>query len=281
MMNSAKRSNRQIRIAAVICLVLISAIGCSKNEKSDKYVIKVNDTVLTEEQINLALSEKRNSGKLRAEFIQDWIEKEVLFQEAVKNDILDEKEFNMILVKNKKELAAAMLLNKVIAQENTEPSEDEIRQYFESNKDEFKLNDDLFHLNIVYFNDFDIAVQFRNTAIETSWNNGLKTYQNYPSVTSVESSQLISRYQLQPLTFLRSVAALQKGETSIIIETEPARFAVVQLIEKLGKDVIPSLEVVREDVKARLTMIKIKEILKKYIDKLIADHNLDIKRYSE
>lgn len=281
MMNLAKHSNRQINIAVVLCLVFFSAFGCSKEEKSDKFVIKVNDAVLTEEQIKLALSEKRNNGKLRAEFIQDWIEKEILFQEAVKNGILEEKEFNSIMEQSKKELAASMFIKKLLDQEDTEPSEDEIQKYFANNKDDFKLNDDMFRVNIVYFDDFDKAVQFRNTVIETSWKNGLNMYQNLSSIIAVEGDQLISRYQLQPLTFLRSVSALQKDEISLVIETEPAKFAVVQLLEKIGKNFFPPLEVVKEEVKTRLTIIKKKEILKKYIDKLIADHNLEIKRYSE
>jgi len=280
MMNLAKRSNKQINIAFVLYFVFIGAFGCSKNEKSDKYVIKVNDAVLTEEQIKLALSDKRNSGKLRSEFIQEWIEKEILFQEAVKNGIVDEKEFRSIMEQSKKELAASMFINKIMDQENTEPSEDEIQQYFENNKNDFKLNDDMFRVNIVYFDNFDKAVQFRNTVIETSWKNGLNMYRNVSSIIA-ERDQLISRYQLQPLTFLRGVSALQKDEISLVIETEPAKFAVVQLLEKLGKDLIPPLEVVKEEVKTRLTIIKKKEILKKYIDKLIVDHNLEIKRYSE
>ena len=280
-MNLAKRLNRQINVAFLFGLIFFSVSGCSKTEKPDKYVIKVNDAVLTEEQIKFALSDKRNSGKLRSEFIQDWIEKEILFEEAVKNGILDEKEFKSIMEQSKKELAASLFINKLVNQENIESSEAEIQQYFENNKDDFKLNDDLFRVNVAYFDNFDKAVQFRNSAIETSWRNGLNMSQNVSSIIAVEEDQLISRYQFQPLSFLRSVSALQKDEISIVIETEPAKFAVVQLLEKFGKDLSPPLEVVKEEVKTRLTIIKKNEILKKYIDKLIADHNLEIKRYSE
>jgi len=66
-----------------------------------------------------------------------------------------------------------------------------------------------------------------------------------------------------------------------VMETEPGKFAVVQLIDRLNRDIIPPLSVVREEVKARSSVIKKREIIKKYIDKLIADHNLEIKRYSE
>jgi hypothetical protein len=280
-MNLVKHSNKQINIAYILCFFFILASGCSKNEKSDKYVIRVNHAVLTEEQIRSALAEKRNSGKLRAEFINDWIEKEILFQEAVKNGIVDEKEFNSILEQSKKKLAVSMFIDKYLDKENSEPSEDELKQYYENNKDDFKLNDEMFRLNIVFFDSFDKAVQFRNTSIETNWNNGINMFQNSTATVEVSRDQLISRYQIYPQTFLRSISALQKDEISLVIETEPAKFAVVQLLEKFGKDIIPPYEVVKDEVNTRVTLIKNKEKVKQYLDKLIADHNLEIKRYSE
>jgi hypothetical protein len=58
-------------------------------------------------------------------------------------------------------------------------------------------------------------------------------------------------------------------------------FTVVQLIEKLDRDSVPSFDVVKNEVYNRLVMIKNKEYVKQYIDKLISSHNLEIERYSE
>lgn len=281
MTNLAKRSNRQINLTFFLCFILLGALRCSEDEKSEKFVAKVDDAVLTEEQINSALSDKRNDGKLRSEFIQNWIEREILFKEAAKDGILEEKEFNLIIDQSRKELATSMFINKLMDQGNNEVSDSEILQYFESNKDDFKLKDDLFRVNIACFDNFDNAVKFRNTVVETSWKNALFSSQNDSLISAVKPDRFIYRYQLYPLNFVRGVSSLQKDEVSLVIETEPDKFAVVQLIEKLDKDIIAPLEVVKEDVKARILMIKKKEILKKYIDKLIADHNPEIKRYSE
>ncbi|MHB8905843.1 MAG: hypothetical protein ACYC6D_06945, partial [Melioribacteraceae bacterium] len=136
-------------------------------------------------------------------------------------------------------------------------------------------------LNIVYFSDFNKAVEFRNMVMETNWNSSLNKYRTEPSILSNESGELLYRYQLQPLSLLRSLNGLQKDEVSLVIETEPSKFAVVQLIEILNKDMILSFDDAKEEVKERLTMIKRKDFLRLYIDKLIADHNLEIKRYSE
>jgi hypothetical protein len=280
-MNCFKRLSNQINFAVIICIGSFSLAGCSKKETPDIYVAKVNDAVLTEKQIKSALSQDRNRGKYRSEFIHNWIENEILYQEAAKNGILEDKEFNSIVEQSKKEIAAAFFINKILAENKIEPTEDEMRKYYENNKEEFKLTDDLLRLNIIYFSDFNKAVQFRNMVIETNWNSSLNKYRTESSILSNQAGQLLYKYQLQPLSLLRSLNGLQKDEVSLVIETEPSKFAVVQLIEKLDKDIIPSFDDAKEEVKERLTIIKRKDFLRLYIDKLIADHNLEIKRYSE
>ncbi|MCX6168568.1 MAG: peptidylprolyl isomerase [Ignavibacteriales bacterium] len=281
MKNCSKHLSSLNNFAVIICIGCFSFTGCSKKETPDKYVVKVNDAVLTEEQIKSALSQESNRGKYRSEFIHDWIENEILYQQAAKEGILEEKKFNSIVEQSKKEIAAALFINKLLSENKIEPTEDELRKYYEANKEEFRLTDDLFRFNIAYLNDFNTAIQFRNMAIENSWNSSLNKYRMESSIISYQSGQLYKKYQLQPTSLLRSVAGLQKDEVSLVIETEPSKFAVVQLTEKLDKDTIPSFDDSKEEVRERLTMIKRKDFLRLYIDKLIEDHNLEIKRYSE
>jgi hypothetical protein len=92
---------------------------------------------------------------------------------------------------------------------------------------------------------------------------------------------MLLKYQIQPTTLLRVITTLGVNEVSVVLETEPMKFAVVQLLERLGKDLIPPLDMVKNEVKERLLVIKRSQFMKEYIDKLIADHNLEIERYSE
>ena len=80
---------------------------------------------------------------------------------------------------------------------------------------------------------------------------------------------------------LRVITTLYVNEVSVVLETEPMKFTVVQLLEKVGKDFIPPLDMVKDNVKERLLIIKRNQYIKEYIDKLIEDHNLEIERYSE
>ncbi|MEW6701307.1 MAG: peptidyl-prolyl cis-trans isomerase [Bacteroidota bacterium] len=281
MMNSQKYSKNNFTNAAVFFVFSLLILGCSKEKKQDTYVAKVNESILTEEQVRLALSDDKNKGKYRSEYIHDWIETEVLFQEAMKNGTLDKKEFDAIIERSKKQLAAAMLINKVLDKNRIELTDDDVQKYFERDKEDFKLVDDAFRLNIIRFDNFDKAVKFRSILIETGWDKASNAYRNDKSILSNEASRLLYQYQIQPHDLLRVVNNLQQGEVSIVLETEPMKFTVVQLVEKLNKGVTPQLDDVKNEVIERLLVIKRKEFIRNYIDKLVADHNLEIKRYSE
>jgi len=272
--------NRFFWVAAFFVFSLL-AVSCSKEEKSAKNIAKVNNAVLTEDDLKNALSEERNSGKYRDEYIHEWIETEILFQQAEKEGLLKEKNFNSILEQSKKELASAIFINKILSDNNIQATEEEIKKYFEEKKEDFKLADNLYQLNIINFNNFDKAVQFRNTLIETDWNRALNIYRGEQSIIGSSSKVLLYKYQIEPLTLLRVISNLDENEISIVFETEPMKFTIVQLIQMVGKDVIPPFEIIKEEAKERLLVVKKKEFLKEYIDKLIADHNLEIVRYSE
>lgn len=281
MMNYVTRSSRKIDYFFVICLFLLGVAGCSKGEKSDKYVAKVNESVLTEEQVNTGLLETQNKGKYRSEFINSWIENEILFQEAQKEGVTNEKEFNTTLDRSKKELAAAFLINKILADNNVEVKDEEVVKYYDESKNDLKLDDDAFRLNVAHFNDFDKAVQFRNKLIETDWINALNSFQNDQSLTASESAVLRYKYQVEPIILLKQLSDMQPNEVSAVLQIEPSYFTVVQVIDKLYKDSIPPLEYVQNEIKERLLVIKRREFVKNYIDKLISNHNLEIVRYSE
>ena len=276
---------RHIRINNYLIIIIfafaLAQFGCSKEEKPSRYVAKVNKSVLTEDDLKSALKEERNKGIYREEYINYWIKSEVLYEEAVDQGLLNDNEFKSLLDRTKKELASALLVRKIADENKIEPTDDEIKKYYDSNKDDFKLVDDAYIFNEINFNDYNKAVEFRNSLLETEWNRTLNQYRNDQSVIELQSKKMLLKYQIQPSTLLRVITTLDVNEVSVVLETEQKKFTVVQLLEKFGKDFIPSIDVVKAEVKERLSIIKRNQYIKEYIDKLIADHNLEIERYSE
>jgi hypothetical protein len=280
-MNLKKHLNKNLVFILTVLIFSLLVISCSKKGKNDKLVAKVNKTVLTEDDLKIALSNDPNKGKIREEFIHDWIEKEVLFQQAVENGILDDQEYKSVVERNKRELAATMFLNKIVDEKKIDVTEDEEKNYFDSNKNEYNLIDDIYNVDLIHFNNFDKAVQFRTKLMETNWNTSLIFFRGEQSIIETETQRLLYQYQIQPITLLRIINNLVPNEVSVVVETEPGKFTVAQLITKYNKDTTPSFEIVKDKVRERLLMIKKKEFLKEYIDKLIEEHNTEVIRYSE
>jgi len=275
MMNLLKLLSNKIFLAFFFLFVFF---GCSKEERKSNEIVRVKDAVLTEEELKIALGEKSNNAKLREQFINEWIEREVLYQKAVEEGITKDKEFNSISERSKKELAAAFLINKILSENTNSPDEVELRDFYELLKEDFRLLDDLYRINIIYFNNFDDAVKFRTTLIESGWDKALNAFANTASIISSETDNLYYGYQLQPASLARIVSFMLPGEISVVIEAEKNKFAIVQLEEKFDKGIIPPFEVIKEKVKERYQVVKNKEFIQNYIEELISDYDVEIKR---
>jgi len=280
-MNLQKLLNNRIKYYSLLLIALVGLISCSQENKSKKYVAKINNEFLTEEQLKAALSDQFNNGKDREEFIHSWIETEILFQEAQKKGILEDKQFSSLLDRSKKELAVALLLKKLSNENSIDLTDDEINKYFDDHKEEFKLDDDAYLINKIEIGNFDKAVEFRNKLLESDWSKAENIVKNDKVVLSNETMRFYYRYQIQPVALLRSIDNLEENEVSVIIETEPSKFSIVQLMTKYNSKSIPPIEFVKDEVTARLSALKGKSFLKDYIDKLIIDHNPEIVRFSE
>ncbi|NMB81872.1 MAG: hypothetical protein GYA14_08645, partial [Ignavibacteria bacterium] len=164
------------KISPVIVISILTFISCSDENKSSKHLVKVGESVLTEENLKNSLGEFQNQVKFSEEFITDWIEKEVLFKEAKDNGILDSEEFNRILEKSKKELAAALIIRKYLDENKYEPTIDELKNFYDKYKQDFTFVEDNYKINRAYFKNSESAIRFRKLLIESDWKKTLNSF---------------------------------------------------------------------------------------------------------
>lgn len=270
-----------LRISFLMIITALFFIRCTEEEKPVKNLVKVGDSVLTEEDLNSALGEYHNQSKYRDEYIINWIEREVLFKEAGNSGILDDKQFNTIIDRSRKELAAAILINKYLEENKYEPAAEELKKFYEQYKEDFILPDDAYKINRAYFGSKENAIRFRSILIESDWKKAINAFRGDGSLLNNESDNSIYAYQLQPATLPKILDNLLPGEISIVHQVEPMSFVIVQLIEKYDRGSIPAFEIIQEKIKNRLIILKNKEAIKNYVNKLIDDYNIEIKRYNE
>lgn len=251
--------------------------GCGKDEPTRDYVARVDNSYLTEQDINAVVDTNRIEPAGRNEYIRNWIETEIYYQEAIKEDITENEEYNRILTRTRKELAKSFLIKKILSETEFDYNQTDLEDFYLSNKEEFKVFYETYLYNMIVFNDEDKAVLFRNTLVESDWNRTANVFRGDPSILREQTGILQSYYKIQPYTLYLMLQNLMPDEVSIILNMEPSDFTIVQLLKRYEPNDIPEFDVVKKDVEEKYIMQKRREFLKDYQKEIYTNYKIEIK----
>lgn len=268
----------RLKISFFLLTLVLFTTSCTRKEQTEDYVAKVEEHTLTTAVLDSALGDYNNKSMYKEEFINDWVEKEVLYQEAIKENIIAEPNYISLVKRSERELAATLLIEKYLKNNPINPATDEIKKYFDVYKSDFRLTDDLYKLNLASFVNRESAIRFRNLLIESRWENTIKIIKSDNTLIEEFANKLFYSYQIKPLAFQKVVDNLLLNEVSIVFDSEPSKFTVVQFLEKYNRNSIPSFEFIQNIVRERFITVKRKELIKNYIESLISDYKVEIKR---
>ena len=250
--------------------------GCGKEKTKKDFVARVNNAYLTKDEL-AAMIDTGSSNYYKSEIIRNWINKELLYQEAEKEGILKDDEFNRLLNDSKKELAAALLVQKYYRDQKINYDPKEAENYFEDHKSDFRLSSDSYLINLIEFSNEDKAVRFRNTVMESDWEKAMNLFRGDTSVISSHPKAMMAEYQIHPASLLRIVTALEPNELSIVINYEPGKYAVVQEIDKYPENSIPPFEAVKDEAGRRFAQQKKEQLIRSYIQDLYSNNDIEVK----
>jgi hypothetical protein len=260
----------------VICLFCLLIVACTEAEKKTDYVARVNESFLTESELNGLIESKSLAGFSRQEIIDRWIREEMLFQEAAKKGIVSAEDYKRIIQKSEKELAAAMLLQANFAAESIKTDPQELVNYFNSRKEEFTLGSNSYILNILKSDDNAFAVEFRAKVLEAGWEIAAQEFQHDPEVVLLNSNILIKEENLYPQRLARIVKGLYPPEISIVISDEGGYHWVVQVIKVLKAGSTAPYEHIKDDVEKRFIAESKRKMADAYINSLYKNYNIEL-----
>ncbi len=279
-MTNLKMHLKPIRNSVLFFIGIFLLLSCGEKKKPEKIIARVGDAVLTQSQLEKALDSERYKRKFKEEFVRQWIETELLYKKALDEKIISDSLFNEILTESKKELAAAFLISKILDDKKIELSNNEIRDFYKNNLSEFLAPFDGYVVNIAKFNSQNDAILFRKEVLANKWEEAEKKFKNKVSLVGLENNSLLYKYQIQPARLLRVVEKLLPGVVSIIIQTEPGIYSVVQMIDTIKKNKpIPS-EYILDEIRERLRIYKTKQIYNRFIKDLYEEYSVQLKRDS-
>jgi len=267
-----------IKKIEVITLPLFFLFGCSEVKKPDSYIAKVNDSYLTETSLSEMIDSQYVSDNSRSVIIKNWVKQEILYQQAVKEGVTETAKFILTIENTKKQLAAALLLEKYAATVQSQFTIDELENFFEENLSSFKLPFNAYFLNRANFSDRDAAVKFRSALIMNGWNGAVEETEHAINVINIEDSVLVSEPDLQPVRLQRILEGLYPLEISIVIPDERGYYSVVQLINKYNAGTIPDFYAVKNEVERRYKSAMTELAIENYISDLYSLNEIEINK---
>ena len=262
-------------------IILIAAsffYGCGKVTTQPNFVARVNNSYLTKDDLAKIIDTSNTSNFYRNEVIRNWINKEVMYQEALKQGILKGSEFNRLIENSKRELAASMLLQKYYEDEKVSYEPEELEEYYNQHQEEFKRFYDSYLLNRAVFGDEDKAVRFRTMVQESNWGKALNVFKSDPSIITMSTNELLYDYEIHPPPLLRIVPGLNPGEVSIVINIETEKsYIIVQEVQKFVKDSVPPFHLIKPFVEKRFIAQKKEDLIKSYIKELYSNNEIEIR----
>lgn len=271
---------KPLKIKSRIFVLILAAVvlnSCGKESSKKEFIARVNDSYFTQDELSAIVDSGYGRNLYRNEIIRNWIDKELLYQEAQNSGILKDKEFQRVENESAKQLAVTFLINKLFDDDQVSIEPSDIKDYYDNNRDNFKLFHNAFLVNLIQFDDEDKAIGFRDHAFTSGWENALASFKLDSNIVSRENSKLVYDYEIQPADLFRIIGALLPGEISIVINDGLGNYYVVQLLQRYDKGTIPPFEVIEELVRDRYIALKKEQFIKKYVKELYSKNDIEVK----
>lgn len=228
------------KLLLMIVLVgnLYSCAYFKKNEITEKVIARVGDTYLYESDLEGILSEnasKEDSTTIINGFINTWAKKQVLVERAAIN--LDEEkieEFEKLVTQYRADLLIAAYKEALVNERmDTLVTYNEMQTFYEANKENFKLNEQLVQLRYIRvnadysdlplitemlerFNEEDkeeldrLSLQFKSFSLnDSTWVKVSQLLQKVPPITMDNKSDYLKKSQFFELTDSLEVYLIQ------------------------------------------------------------------------
>jgi hypothetical protein len=275
-MYSQKLLSNSLVLVIIFLLTAPLFTGCSKEKKASGYAVRVNDSYLSENEVKERTGYDSLNPAVRTEYIQNWVRSELLYQKAISEGVTKQDEYNYLLNKAKKEIAAALLTKKVSDDFKVKFNENDLKKYYDQHPEYFRINDIGFLFDQVTFSDEKRATTFREIAVSKGWGIALHSIGDKNDLSEINTGIFRLEPQLETGVLYRVIHFLNENEISLVLHTSPAVYTVVRLKKTFQQGSTPPFSTIKNTVEERMLNQKKVELLDEYIKELYDNNKVDI-----
>jgi parvulin-like peptidyl-prolyl isomerase len=254
-------------------------LGCEQDEAPSSYVARVGDHYLTQEKLDQMLrgmGPVPDSTEARQQVIQQWIDETLLYREAVRRNLPQAPEVQRLLEERRRNTLVSALTNRIYEDIQQEPSEEQIRTYFERHQQQLALREPYVRVRHLSTPSEDSArsvrrdlVSAREATIDSIWTQLCRRYAERPE----RALQLSNRFLPEGRLFAQlpyvedELSVLREGEVAPVIE-DNNQYHVLQLVRRIPEGAEPELEWMRNEIQRRLQIRHRKQMYAREVQRL-------------
>lgn len=271
-------NSKKIAWWGAAAFVLVQA--CTKEAPPKLYVARVDQALLTEEELADVHDSLVGTSQNRREYIDEWVNTELLYQEAKRRGLGDDDLVRREIESAKKRLVIGALLERELyGEENV--SEDEIVTLYSAGGDAFRLHEDVVNVSYALFSDRDAANAFRGKLVRgTAWTVAVDEVERdsllKPHLVQAATRQFFTQSNLYPAELWKLARNLGKDEVSFVVKTNTGYYILVSHgMRKQGE--IPEIEYVRNEVRDRLVIERRRLRYERLLAGLRTKHSVEVR----
>jgi hypothetical protein len=228
----------------------------SKSHKLTGTVIaRVGDAALTLEELQASIPHEY-SGVITQEqniaYVRQWINTELLYQEALRLKVDQNPEIVARFEKMKKDLLSAEIINRGSANSGAAVGEEAIREYYENNREQFVRETAVARYEDMVVNDINLAWELRRTATHETFRDIAKANPAIQFVGDLNGSTPYVSLDAVPPVVRNAIAGANVPSITGPYRSDEG-FHILRLINKFDKGTIATMDEVRDEIVARLS----------------------------
>ncbi|MBD3390379.1 MAG: hypothetical protein GF418_00050 [Chitinivibrionales bacterium] len=276
-----RRMQKSKRRAVILSVMLVAAlcgavgsIGFTCQKRTDSPIIaRVGRAVLTLDDVYERIPPEysdRISREQKINYVKQWIDTELLYQEALRQNIHRETEIRERLNEMRRDLLSAEIISRnSFAAGKYTVSEDAVRAHYEEHRDSFVRETDVIKSLEIVVDDLKTAWNVRNQVTHDNFLDLAVRYSTAP-VQDPRSLPYVP-VNLLPPAVADVVVAIKVNGTTAPIEVDGA-FHIIRVLDKQEAGTTCSLEEVREDIISTLST----EAQKRHMEDLLSNLRLKV-----
>jgi hypothetical protein len=271
-----------VRIRTDIFLLTLLAVvtlsSCRRQPANETAVARIEDRTLTMQEIRTQFDTTRPPTEAQIQqYLRRWISDELLYREAVRRG-LDQAPSVQRRLENlqRQTIIQELLQTEIYDAPATAPTRDDIRRYYEQNRESFILAEPVVLISFAVFDDRSKATEFRNAALRgTSWSDAVRTPEHAGGIRARTDSVYFTESRLLPRELWRVATTIASGSPSFPISTEDGYFVVnVWSVQRPGSSA--DLAYVRDEITNRLTVERRQRAYRSLVENLRSRYAVDI-----